>query len=311
MHKALPRQLAGSADNDRGSRRWHRKDHRLLGAGDDGGGAYRIAVHRRDLDDHNRDQIKDDYDKIIKFARHIKHPIGKLPFINFRSTRDYGSLERAEVILHRLRRTNAPHSIIEEMEQIRDALAGPSSVKLLDAVMPTDLTTGSEIVVARHDVAVRVLDPIPAYAAEVRTIGKQAFGGPCVIVATQVMLAYSWTFRNAIRDQAVASVVIDEVDRLTSLDFVSHSSLAAEEVETLIASLRDLGFDTDAIEGSLGRFMAAVQVLQRRHRGDHVMITHETAGPARAQAVIDGLYEIARDLSALGEAYAKKDFRGH
>lgn len=193
----------------------------------------------------NRDQIEADYNKIIEFAKESDDQdiaaLQTIPFLNYRSVRDYASPARVAQIIRRYEKLDdAPIGVLAELRRILACLnvhEGDDD-HLVNTVMPDDLTYNKKVIVKRDEISARLLDKtrksdeeyheIPSSYKDNRNTIESNLGRPCILVMTQVMLARSWKIRKMIRDNMVSIVVIDEVDKLTTTDFVTFSSFVID-----------------------------------------------------------------------------------
>jgi Rad3-related DNA helicase len=259
----------------------------------------------------NRDQIRTEHKKIVEYARSIGDPIGDIPLFNARSLRDYASPDRLEARIDGLEQTDAPKRVLADLYEIRARLGKGDA--LLENIMPHDISLGEDdgkIFVERRQIAARKIGEIPeSLLAERKQISDHAERA-CVVVMTQAMLAKSRRLQMAVRDGEIAMVVIDETDKLTSMDFVTFTSLILSAPDNRRGNIQEIlersdaaGIDTAAVRATVGRLEELVADIKASAPSNHtnVILIHQTIGERRTKAVYAIIRELALGLDQLAE----------
>ncbi len=266
----------------------------------------------------NRDQIETEYEKIIKYAKHIGDPIATIPLLNYRSARDYVSPARLARIISRLEKAKAAKHVLDELYDIQARACDPDA--LLERVMPYDIAAVKDgkvkVLVSRGEIAARSSSEIaksdddeqPTAFAEIRKIIKEYTSGTaeaCAIMMTHAMLAGSTQFRKMIAKGDAAMVVIDEVDKLTSMDFITYTSITIADIESILARAENFDIDTHAVSEIVDQLQTLTADIKTVVTDNNTILIYDRIGEARTKTARASISNLADTLDELAGQIAK------
>lgn len=247
----------------------------------------------------NRDQIQYEFAKIIEYARLIDDPIANIRLFNFHSMRDYINPARLEQMIEDCQKTGSSKTVMDELYEIRDRVA--EGHILMDNVMPHDIEDGNEVI-SRRLLSTQFGDnPIPQFIVDSREEVKSHLDQACVVVVTHAMLATYRPFKKLITEHQVALVVIDEVDKLTTIDFITYTSVMMKTIDDVISTADSINLDVCGLQAIFNDLQDCVDEIKNMHYGrqTNVILIYEKIGEDLTRKIYNNMRSLTDQLDVL------------
>jgi Rad3-related DNA helicase len=256
----------------------------------------------------NRTAILDDLEKIKAYARAIGHPIADLPVLDYNSARDFCSERRISVLLDRVRAVRAPNEVIAQLTTILEKVQeDPSKPVLAEDVLPEPIFYKDRPYITREDITIAPAERRQPFTAEKARMLIEHLNKASIILVTQAMLAKHRVIRKYVREDRIAAIVLDEVDRLLSMDFLYNASVKIVDLEFVLERMEQ-AYDLDVRQATRA-FQALYDAVTAARVGNatQVMVKRETMVQQVCDAVTAGVETMVKEFTKLIVQFSSLD----